>query len=113
MNREPREGAADLGDHVGVRELDALRRSGRAGGVDVREEVILRDRALGRGQNARMLGGEPPAFLCKSLELRERDHLAKARQLVSNCIDLRPLLVVLDEDTDRLGVVENVTAVCR
>ena len=91
-----------VADHAG------LRRAGRPRRVDEREELVLVDRVGALVECGRVLRGvRPPAFSQRA-ELRERDDVLDARPR-----DLRALVVVLDEDADRLRVLEDVVRVAR
>ena len=98
-----------VGDHA------ALRRTGRAGGVDDRAEVVRLD---GRDALLELVVADPCAL---RLQLFERDRFAEVGgvgvddhdlleegELIADALDLVELLLVLDEDKLRLGVVEHV-----
>jgi hypothetical protein len=89
-------------DHAG------LRRPGRARGVDEGEEVVLADLRLGLGQGARIRRCvlAPPS--AQVVELCERDHVREAE-----VGDLCALVIVLDEDPDRVRMLQHVAAVAR
>ena len=91
-----------VADHAG------LRRPGRARRVDEREEVVLVDRVGALVERAGCVCGVRASALAQRGEVGEREDVADAEAL-----DLRPLLVVLDEHADRLGVLEHVLRVAR
>ena len=89
-------------DHAG------LGRPGRARGVDVGEEVLLADLGHRAVECVRVLGRVGASARLELGQVREREDVTKARQAGADRLDLRALLVVLDEHADRLRVVEHV-----
>ena len=93
-----------------MREHAALRRAGRAGGVDERAEVVLLDVAAGVVERARMRGGVFAAFGLERRQLVEAEELAQRRRLRPYRRELLALRLVLGEREHRLGVGEDVRA---
>ena len=90
---------------VAVREHAALRRAGRARGVDQRREVVLCDLVARALDRAGIVRGARAALGGQRFEVSEREH--------GSALDLRALLLVLDDHEDGLRVVEDVRALLR
>ena len=58
-----------------------------------------------------MLGRVRSAPVREVVEIVEAEDVAEERQFAPHRVDLRQLLVVLDEHADRVGVVEDIAAV--
>ena len=106
--------AAQLGEHVGVRRLDALRRPGRARRVDQREDVVGPDRAPasprsrgpGRGRARRAPRpsddvGAVPGSRSANAPLDDRDPVAGVAEQV---LDLLGRARVVDAERRRAEV---------
>ncbi len=68
-------------DEVAVGEHAALRRAGRARGVDERGEVVLADRRRGLRDRVRVLAAVRAALLLERGQVGERDDVQERRQL--------------------------------
>ena len=98
---------------VAVADHAALRRPGRARGVDVREEVLLADRRLGLRQRARVARGEVRALGLEARQAVVGEHVPEARQAVAHLLHLGELRRVLAENAHGLRVLEDVARVLR
>jgi hypothetical protein len=101
------------GDEILVREHAALRRAGRAGGVDQGGEVFLLHVAPCGLDRTRVGRRVRAALGLERGELVEADDLAHRRRLRLDRRQLPFLRVVLDEREHRLGVREDVCALLR
>ena len=86
-----------VADHAG------LGWPGRARGVDVREQVLRVDRRRGLFHGARMQLRVLAAAGPEIVEVAEREHVLRRR-----LAELRALLLVLAENRDRVGVLDDV-----
>ena len=98
---------------VAVRDHAALRRPGRPGRVDVREEVVLLDPLAGLTQRVRVLGRVGAPTGGEVVEIGVGEHVAQLRRIAAHRLDLRALGLVLAEHADRLRVPEDVAGVLR
>ena len=116
---------AGLVDHVehravvAVADDAALRRAGRAGGVDEGADVVRGDGesqrcSQSRGVDARRLARPGPRIeIASSAGADHPHHVLELRQLVADLADLLQLLVVLDDDDLGVGVLEHVAGTPR
>ena len=104
------------GDHlvrVAVPDHARLRRAGRARGVDERVEVVLVDRGDRAVERAGVGGSVLAAAGREVVQVGEGQDVPHPADVGFDLVELGELLLVLDEDADRVGVVERVGAVVR
>ena len=98
---------------VAVAHHAALRRTGRAGRVEDRVEVLLVDRGERLVERRRVSLREVDAVRREPREIVVRQDVLELRQLLGERLDLRQLLRVLADDPDCLRVLEEIRHVLR